>query len=401
MGDKYWQYYTNKITDNITKESLKKLDQKNINQDFKLILMFLLLTIFVDIFVLGFVWFAYDGTCGYPGEVPDWSNTHANLSIATWNTKSLSKERFDYFQNLGYDVLVITELWRSGHKYVENDVSFTHSESQLNKDTAEHIFPDDPTSGVGILLSARSKSKYMRHGSPCDRITWVRLKGPVTNIFAISVYIPHRAHVKPCQNDTITTLITLLKTVSKNDCIVLLDDFNDQLPSSVPGYTGTWTHGEKSVNTKSILDVMWMFNLYDVNTCFQPKHKGTTETYTFWVEGTFTSKTDNYVGKALITMYNRAKVEGTVESVELHRGRKRWTLNFDDDFKTKCYEKKLHKLIKPDLRKYKQLDYIMVSHRFGNSHQSVMGAINAPQSLGSPRGPCLSWLHMEMESSWN
>ena len=53
----------------------------------------------------------FDATLGFPGEGPDkWSNKHDNLSMATWNTRSLSFERFNYCQGLGFDVLAITEL---------------------------------------------------------------------------------------------------------------------------------------------------------------------------------------------------------------------------------------------------------------------------------------------------
>ena len=59
-------------------------------------------------------------------------------------------------------------------------------------------------------------------GSPCKRICWVRLKGPTTNLFIIAIYVSHKARVKPAQSDTLHTLTELLKTVLKNDCVILL-----------------------------------------------------------------------------------------------------------------------------------------------------------------------------------
>ena len=47
----------------------------------------------------------FDSTLGFPGE--GWGT----LKMATWNTRSLTYERFKYYENLGYDVLAITELW--------------------------------------------------------------------------------------------------------------------------------------------------------------------------------------------------------------------------------------------------------------------------------------------------
>ena len=46
----------------------------------------------------------FDSTLGYPGE--GWQK----LSIATWNTRSLTYERFQYCDSLQYDILAITEL---------------------------------------------------------------------------------------------------------------------------------------------------------------------------------------------------------------------------------------------------------------------------------------------------
>ena len=124
------------------------------------------------------------------GEGPEkaWSADVPQLSMATWNVRSLTFERFFYCASLNYDVLVLTELWRGAHKFVDGTIKWTHSKPQLDKD-GNPAFPDDSPAGVGILLSPRAQSKYLGHGSPCERICWVRLKGPVTNIFIIAVYV--------------------------------------------------------------------------------------------------------------------------------------------------------------------------------------------------------------------
>ena len=46
----------------------------------------------------------FDSTLGFPGE--GWNP----LRLATWNTHSLTYERFQYCRSLNYDVLPITEL---------------------------------------------------------------------------------------------------------------------------------------------------------------------------------------------------------------------------------------------------------------------------------------------------
>ena len=78
----------------------------------------------------------------------------------------------------------------------------------------------------------------------------------------------------------------------KNDCIVLLGDFNEQLSANVKDRTGKWAFGKKSDNAEDLLEVMRMFDLFAVNTKFQPKSKVSTATYTACVEGTFTPRSE-------------------------------------------------------------------------------------------------------------
>ena len=131
----------------------------------------------------------FDSTCGYPGEGPvsEWSSKHPNLSMATWNTRSLTYERFYYCQSLGYDALALTELWRNAPKFADGTVRWTYSIAKKNDITGLPVFDKDKAAGVGILLSARAQRKYLNHGSPCERICWVRLKGPTVNLFIIAV----------------------------------------------------------------------------------------------------------------------------------------------------------------------------------------------------------------------
>ena len=69
----------------------------------------------------------FNSTLGYPGErwrsqwsrrqkrrrnrKRIWSEQFVNLALPTWNTRSMTKERFECCKGLGYDVLVVTELW--------------------------------------------------------------------------------------------------------------------------------------------------------------------------------------------------------------------------------------------------------------------------------------------------
>ena len=126
------------------------------------------------------------------GSTPksSWSSKEPVLSMTLWNSRSLTYERFYYYKILNYDVLVLTELWRSDHKFVDGTIRWTHSKTRLDED-GKSIYPKDSSAGGDILLSDRAQSKYLGHGSSCERITWLQLKDPVTNIFVIAIYVPH------------------------------------------------------------------------------------------------------------------------------------------------------------------------------------------------------------------
>ena len=69
----------------------------------------------------------FDSTRGYPGKGPPrcWSREHPNLTMTTWNTRSLTFERFEYCKSLKYDVIALTELWRTQDKFQTKSKHFT------------------------------------------------------------------------------------------------------------------------------------------------------------------------------------------------------------------------------------------------------------------------------------
>ena len=257
---------------------------------------------------------------------------------------------------------------RSAKKFTDGTVSFIHSEPKLDKNTGAPSFPGDVASGVGILLSERAQSQYMRHGSPCERITWVRLKGPVTNLFVIAVYVPHRARVEPCQQDTLRSLIELLKQVPKNDCVVLLGDFNEQLSGNTEMLTGKWAFGNKSANADEILNIMRLFNLFAVSTKFQPKKNSSSATYAFCEQGSFMPKAHQFTGSKVRAFYKGKMVGGVVgDMVQGQDGDnkcKMWNVSFEDGYSTICREKVIRSWLIPAKRSFKQIDHILVSHRW-------------------------------------
>ena len=73
-----------------------------------------------------------------------------------------------------------------------------------------------PATGVAILISPRMTEKVIGEGYMGTRIVWVRIAGPVCNIFYVVVYIPHKGRrQKAMTKDTIMHLCIkkLLRTV--------------------------------------------------------------------------------------------------------------------------------------------------------------------------------------------
>ena len=105
---------------------------------------------------------SFDSTLGFPGE--GWQE----LSLATWNTRSLTYERFQFCNSLQYDALTITELWRNQSKFQTRRKKFIVSDPKLvtkGPRKGEMRYPDDKAAGVGILLSDRLEKKVTGFGS--------------------------------------------------------------------------------------------------------------------------------------------------------------------------------------------------------------------------------------------
>ena len=126
------------------------------------------------------------------------------------------------------------------------------------------------------MLSQRMAAKILDSGHIGTRIAWVRLKGPVCNIFFIVSYIPHKGRtVTPQAGDTIEQLAKLLQTVRKSECVILTGDFNCQLQRNVQGCTGKWcmTQHENKGHGNKVLDLMRTYDICAIDTYFKPKRK--------------------------------------------------------------------------------------------------------------------------------
>ena len=149
----------------------------------------------------------------------------------------------------------------------------------LTQTSGEARFPKDRAAGVGILLSPAAQQKVLSFGSISERVCFVRLEGPVCNLFIVATYVPHRGRINPCQDDTIADLHEALKQAPASDCIILLGDVNEQLGPNIKNRTGKWAADKSSANADKILDLMAMHDLFSVGTKFEPKRGETTHTY--------------------------------------------------------------------------------------------------------------------------
>ena len=188
------------------------------------------------------------------------------ISLDAWNCLGLGKTqadretKLDYCRGIGSDVLCLNELWNH-HEEAEDFVV-------SDKDAK------DRAAGVGLLLSARILPHVMDAGSEGARIAWVRIRGPTCNLFIVGVYLPHsRRKAKPHARDVLERLEKFLRgRLGRHDCLIILGDFNAQLPRGFPGLTGKWTlsiQGDKG-NAPLVMSFMRRHGLMATNTLFQP-----------------------------------------------------------------------------------------------------------------------------------
>ena len=141
---------------------------------------------------------------------------------------------------MNYDILGLGELH---NKQLEDNYKYKRWIYSEQGEVDEQGYDPDPAAGVTILLSSRmadrtatSNTRYV--GS---RIVWVRLAGPVYNIFVIVTYAPHRGRTKtPYVKDIIKQLQELLATVNKMDCVIMMGDLDCELQRNIKGCTGQW-----------------------------------------------------------------------------------------------------------------------------------------------------------------
>ena len=246
-------------------------------------------------------------------------------------------------------------------------------EARIDKDTEEVRYPKDKAAGVGTILSPAAEQKVLSFGSFGERVCYVRLEGPVCNLFIVATYLPHRGRTCPNQDDTITDIHEALQQAPAGDCIVLLGDLNEQLGPNIQGRTGRWAGGQSSKNADKILDLMYMYDLFAVNTQFEPKKGETPHTYICPKSKNACAQGDFglYVGERVSRRFNGKNVQGEVIAVEQgeEEDDDEWTVQFDDGQTLRYGKSELRKLLAraTSPQEKKQIDHILVSNRWRSS----------------------------------
>ena len=133
-----------------------------------------------------------------------WSRKHEDATFGFWNPWSYCNKRHEYVKSLKIDVLGLGELH---NKHLEEHYKEKRWIcSERSKITKQGEDPD-PAAGVAILLSPRMADRILESGCVGARIAYVRLEGPVCNLFVIVPYVPHKGRKRvPYAQDTIAQL---------------------------------------------------------------------------------------------------------------------------------------------------------------------------------------------------
>ena len=331
----------------------------------------------------------FDSTLGYPGEGwrtqrsrrkkrrqkrKEWSKKFANLTMATWNTRSMTSERFEYCKSLGYDILAVTELWRTQDKFTTRTNEFIVSATVRNAQ-GDLVNSNDGAAGVGILLSKRAQCKVKAKGNNnSERICWVRIEGPVCNLFVVAVYVPHSSRVSPSQTDTMQELDEVCKQAKQGDCIVVLGDFNAQLPGGIEGHTGAHVCAQgESESATEVLNFMKQHDLSAMNTKFRKRNRSPA-TYLRIVSSGTADVNDQHVGREVKETWKGKEYYGKVLENHINvQGGRRWKAKFEDGYVKSYSEQELLDAMVIEKKKTegRQLDYILVSNRWSTSVQDA------------------------------
>ena len=160
------------------------------------------------------------------------------LKIATWNTCGYNENTDIYLdarQEL-WDLMCLTEMHGAQTKW-ESTRSIASAPTTSG----------DKAAGCMLKLSPRASKLLVLSGHMGSRITYVKLRGTVTNLWVFCVYLPHAARTSPSHEDTLREVEKLCRTLpQRRDCIMVMGDLNAKLARNTKGYTGKFSPHKSS-----------------------------------------------------------------------------------------------------------------------------------------------------------
>jgi len=202
-----------------------------------------------------------------PGASYQLGRRHAPpVTLGTWNTYGgfeESERLLEYCQTqTGVDVLCVQELRR--------DLTSWRSRRLIVGGAPPK---EDPASGVALILSQSASERVECRGeNEGSRIVWVRIRGDPHDLVIIGVYIPHHARSEPSRSETLEEVRALAKALcSKNDCLIIMGDFNSRMARGIQGVTGKYLmHKTADRGGEIMQDMCTDLGLFAASTRFCP-----------------------------------------------------------------------------------------------------------------------------------
>ncbi|XP_055377940.1 craniofacial development protein 2-like [Condylostylus longicornis] len=186
----------------------------------------------------------------FPSKSP--SNKNKKLAVATWNVRSLAmpgklenleKEK----KRLNLDIIGISETNMIGNDERETEENYLF----YSGPDANH----PKRNGVGFLISKHLKGHVNCIIPKSDRVIFMQLKTKKGNINFIQVYAPTAEKDDEEVEKFYEEIKVLLKNASKEDCLVVLGDFNAKVGNEeVNNVAGKYGLCQRNMRGSKLID---------------------------------------------------------------------------------------------------------------------------------------------------
>ena len=156
--------------------------------------------------------------------------------------------------------------------------------------------------------------------------------------------------------------------------MIVLGDFNAQLPGGMQGLTGTHVcASEESTSATKVLNFMWQHDLCAINTKFR-KPRTSPTTFLRVVTSGQADVNDQYIGREVKAEWQgQDQIGEVVECLGTAQGGRHFKVKFEDGYVKTYSEEGLEDAMIVQRRETegRQLDYILVGNRWSSSVQDA------------------------------